>query len=133
MRVKYAFTAEEPRRRILTLMRRIMNELAHEATASTEISWTAYEASLSHQLSEMDDALFEVAHFVAEMTRVDGTVLMTDSLEVLGFGVEIAGELPRSAASGAGARSRRRSTGMGANRSYRHASSLRLSTLPGGA
>ena len=94
MRVKYAFTAEEPRRRILTLMRRIMNELAQEATASTEISWTAYEASLSHQLSQLDEALFEVAHFVADMTRVDGTVLMTDCLEVLGFGVEIAGELP---------------------------------------
>jgi hypothetical protein len=95
MRVKYGFTAEEPRRRILTLMRHIMNELAKdEAAASTEMGWTAYEASLSHQLSQMDEALFEVAHFVADLTRVDGTVLMTDCLEVLGFGVEIAGELP---------------------------------------
>jgi DisA bacterial checkpoint controller nucleotide-binding len=76
-------------------MRRIMNELAKdEAAASTEIGWTAYGTSLSHQLSQMDEALFEVAHFVADLTRVDGTVLMTDCLEVLGFGVEIAGELP---------------------------------------
>jgi sensor domain DACNV-containing protein len=95
VRVKYGFTAEEPRRRILTLMRHIMNELAtDEAAASTEIGWTAYEASLSHQLSQLDEALFEVAHFVADLTRVDGTVLMTDCLEVLGFGVEISGELP---------------------------------------
>lgn len=95
MRVKYGFTAEEPRRRILTLMQRIMNELAKdEAAAGTEAGWTAYEASLSYQLSRLDEALFEVAHFVADLSRVDGTVLMTDCLEVLGFGVEIAGELP---------------------------------------
>jgi hypothetical protein len=95
MRVKYGFADEEPRRRILTLMGHITNELAKdEAANGEERGWTAYEASLSHQLSEMDDALFEVAHMVADLTRVDGTVLMTDSLEILGFGVEIAGELP---------------------------------------
>ena len=35
-----------------------------------------------------------VAHLVAGLSHVDGTVLMTDCLEILGFGVEIAGELP---------------------------------------
>ena len=95
MRVKYSFTDEEPRRRILTIMGHIMNELARdEATAGKETGWIAYEASRSHQLIRMDEALFEVAHLIADLARVDGTVLMTDSLEVLGFGVEIAGELP---------------------------------------
>jgi hypothetical protein len=42
----------------------------------------------------MDEALFEVAHLVADLTQVDGTVVMTDCLEILGFGVEITGELP---------------------------------------
>jgi hypothetical protein len=42
----------------------------------------------------MDEALFEVAHLVADLARVDGTVIMTDCLELLGFGVEVAGELP---------------------------------------
>ncbi len=50
--------------------------------------------SRARQLSDMDEALFEVAHLVADLTRVDGTVLMTDCLESLGFGVEISGELP---------------------------------------
>jgi len=95
LRAKYSFTDEEPRRRILTIMGHIMNELAKdEAAASNESGWIAYEASLSHQLSRMDEALFEVAHLVADLARVDGTVLMTDALEVLGFGVEIAGSLP---------------------------------------
>jgi hypothetical protein len=62
------------------------------ANAST-VGWEAYETSRARDLVEMDEALFEVVHLVADLTRVDGAVLITDALEVLGFGVEIAGEL----------------------------------------
>src|SRR6185369_16827171 len=95
VRVKYGFTDEEPRRRIVTLMVSIMNELARGGAADgAAVGWDAYEASRGRQLSKMDEALFEVAHLVAGLSHVDGTVLMTDCLEILGFGVEIAGELP---------------------------------------
>jgi hypothetical protein len=95
MRMKYGFTNEEARRRILTLMVSISNELARGASAgSATIGWDAYEASRARQLVKMDEALFEVAHLVADLTQVDGTVVMTDCLEILGFGVEITGELP---------------------------------------
>jgi hypothetical protein len=95
VRVKYGFGDEEPRRRILTLMTTIMNELARaEGANQAPVGWSAYEASRARQLSEMDESLFEVAHLVADLTRVDGTVLMSDCLEILGFGVEIAGDLP---------------------------------------
>jgi hypothetical protein len=93
--VKYAFHDEEPRKRIQTLMMAITNELARaEGANASTVGWPAYETSRAPYLVEMDEALFEVAHLVADLTRVDGAVLMTDSLEVLGFGVEIAGELP---------------------------------------
>ena len=95
VRVKYAFTDGEPRRRILTLMVEVMNELARNGGADgTAVGWSSYEASRAQQLAEMDEALFEVAHLVAGLSHVDGTVMMTDCLEILGFGVEIAGELP---------------------------------------
>jgi len=95
VRVKYGFTDEEPRRRILTLMVSIMNELARGGAADgAAVGWDAYEASRGRQLSKMDEALFEVAHLVAGLSHVDGTVVMTDCLEIVGFGVEIAGELP---------------------------------------
>jgi hypothetical protein len=94
MRVKYAFTDEEPRRRIVTLVGAIMNELTRlEGRNGLTVGWEVYESSGIGHLGEMDEALFEVAHLLADLTRVDGTVLMTDSLEVLGFGVEISGEL----------------------------------------
>jgi len=84
--VKYAFHDEEPRKRIQTLMMAISKELvrAEGAKAST-VGWEAYETSRARELVEMDEALFEVAHLVADLTRVDGAVLMTDALEVLGF------------------------------------------------
>lgn len=94
IRVKYGFTDEEPRRRILTLMRLIMSQLTNDETGGNAVEWSTYEAAHSQQLRQLDDALFEVAHLMADLTRVDGTVIMTDCLEVLGFGVEIAGELP---------------------------------------
>ena len=95
MRVKYDFDDEEPRRRILTLMITIMNELARAHPVSdAAVGWDAYEASRLRTLVEMDEALFEVAHLVADLAGVDGAVLMTDCFEILGFGVEIAGELP---------------------------------------
>jgi hypothetical protein len=95
VRVKYGFADEEPRRRILTLMVAITNELARAGGADhTPVGWSSYEASRVRQLGEMDESLFEVAHLVADLTRVDGAVLMSDCLEILGFGVEIAGEQP---------------------------------------
>jgi hypothetical protein len=95
VQVKYAFDDEEPRKRIPTLMTAISKELALAAGADAPtVGWQAYETSRAPRLVEMDEALFEVAHLVADLTRVDGAVLLTDSLEILGFGVEIAGELP---------------------------------------
>jgi hypothetical protein len=95
VQVKYAFDDEEPRKRIPTLMTAISEELAlASGTDAPSVGWQAYETTHARHLVEMDEALFEVAHLVADLTRVDGAVLLTDSLEVLGFGVEIAGELP---------------------------------------
>jgi hypothetical protein len=86
---------DEPRRRILTLMVDVMNELARNGKADgTAVGWSTYEASRARKLAEMDEALFEVAHLVAGLSHVDGTVMMTDCLEILGFGVEIGGDLP---------------------------------------
>jgi hypothetical protein len=95
LRVKYAFADDEARRRILTLVIRVMTEVAGGgASDATPPGWIAYETSRARQLAAADEALFEVAHFVADLSHVDGTVVMTDSLEMLGFGAEIAGELP---------------------------------------
>lgn len=94
MRVKYGFRDEEPRRRIATLVAAMMNEMMGHARRGAVVGWDSYHGNPAAQVAEIDEALFEVAQLLADLTRVDGTVLITDSLEVLGFGVEIAGQLP---------------------------------------
>src|SRR4029453_565208 len=84
LHAKYVFDDEEPRRRILTLMITITNELARvQGDSSRAIGWGAYQASRLRTLVDMDEALFEVAHLVADLAAVDGAVLMTDCFEIL--------------------------------------------------
>ena len=97
LRLKYRFRDEEPRRRILTLTVAIVNELAalHSTSVADGLaSWPEYEQTHAPQLAALDEALFEVAHLVAAVADVDGAVVMTSGLELLGFGGEIAGDLP---------------------------------------
>ena len=95
--LKYAFRDEEPRRRILTLTVRIMDRLANlhgPSSLGAPIGWSDYEVSSDTILAALDEALFEAAHLVASLADVDGAVLMTNELELLGFGGEICGALP---------------------------------------
>ena len=99
--LKYRFRDEEPRRRIFSLTVQIMIELARRQVRSADAvapaGWAQYEVTTDPRLGALDDALFEVAHLVAMLANVDGAVVMTDQLEVLGFGAEISGALPEVA------------------------------------
>ena len=96
IRVKYEFTDEEPRRRLITLSKRIVNELVSVVSVAdtSTVGWAEYVQSEAHTIKELDTALFEVAHLVADLAQLDGAVVMTDALELIGFGGEIAGQLP---------------------------------------
>ena len=96
--LKYPFSDEEPRRRIFSLMVQMMNELARlhlrpHAKATRGVGWAEYEASTDSRLAALDEALFEAAHLVGMLAEVDGAVVMTSRLEILGFGAEISGAL----------------------------------------
>jgi hypothetical protein len=94
--LKYKFIDSEPRRRFRTLIVDVMNALARSyagAPARDPVGWIDYEASSDEDLSELDEAIFEVAHLIAGLTAVDGAVVMTQRFELLGFGGEISGEL----------------------------------------
>ena len=97
--LKYPFRDEEPRRRIFSLTVQIMNDLAKLPPPSGRVAvgWAEYESSGNARLAALDEALFDVAHLVAMLADVDGAVVMTDRLEILGFGAEISGALPEVA------------------------------------
>lgn len=93
--IKYLFRDEEPVRRLRWLAISIMNELARHYGASGEhgkvVGWSEYVAATSKTLMELDEALFEYARFIANLAAVDGAVVLTKSLDLVGFGGVIKG------------------------------------------
>ncbi len=94
LQVKYRFLDEEPRRRFRTLVFRIVHRLQAIATGGTEQEiWEQFLQTNDAMIAQLDEAIFEVAHLVANLAGVDGAVLMTKRFEILGFGAEISGSL----------------------------------------
>jgi hypothetical protein len=97
---KYRFADDRPRHRFRTLLVEIMNRLAEvhgrgEAPSYTkDVGWEEYRESEDPNISELDEAVFEVAHLVAALAAADGAVVMSKRYELLGFGGEISGSLP---------------------------------------
>lgn len=93
--IKYIFRDEEPVRRFRRLTISIMNELARHYGASGKngefVGWSEYVGATSKILLELDEALFEYARFIANLAAVDGAVVLTRSLDLVGFGGVIKG------------------------------------------
>jgi hypothetical protein len=95
--LKYTFADEEPRQRVRTLTVRLMNALA-EAYGQREfdeqtVGWNEYMTSRDPTVTQLDEAIFEMAHLIAGLFAVDGAVVLTKRFELLGFGGEISGAL----------------------------------------
>ena len=99
LKFKYRFVDEEPRRRFRTLIVKIADALAEFygslENPETEVGWPEYLTSKNQTLSRLDESVFEWAHLVADMTQVDGAVVITQRLELVGFGAQISGKLER--------------------------------------
>jgi hypothetical protein len=97
--MKYIFRNEEPMRRLRSLIVDIMNELAREYGAQGNpemvVGWTDYVACNNETLTELDEALFEYAGFIANLAAVDGSVIFAKGLELVGFGGVIKGALSK--------------------------------------
>jgi hypothetical protein len=92
---KYTFFDGPPRRRFRSLVLSILAAVGeHAAAEGRTASVELYRAVTDPRIAELDEGLFEVAHLMASLAAVDGAVVMTKRFELLGFGAEIAGNLP---------------------------------------
>jgi hypothetical protein len=97
--VKYAFGAEEPRRRFRTLVVALMNAIAaahgpRHGEPPRTVGWEHYAAISDGGIALLDEALIELAHLIAGLAASDGAVVLDKRVELLGFGAEIAGDMP---------------------------------------
>ena len=99
LNIKYQFREEEPRNRFRTLLVKLMNTLAASYGDANQVErtvgWNEYVASKNDVLNQIDEAVFEYAHFVASLTAIDGAVIMSQRQELMGFGGVIRGPLDK--------------------------------------
>lgn len=97
MSIKYQFLEYDSRQRFLSLTLRIMNTLAEiyadPHSPGRHVGWQEYVTSKNENIALLDEAIFDVAHFIAALSAVDGAVVITKRQELLGFGGVISGDL----------------------------------------
>jgi hypothetical protein len=97
--IKYPFCENEPRQRFRTLMLRIMNTsaaLLRDANAPEKvIGWEDYVTCPREEIALLDEAIFDLAHFIASLSAIDGAVVMSKRADLLGFGGVILGDIDK--------------------------------------
>jgi hypothetical protein len=95
MRTKYPLRDTPARRRFRALVQSIVATLAERAAATGgHLDPDFYRIDTDPRIAEFDEALFEMSHLIASLANVDGAVVLTKRLEIMGFGAEIGGALP---------------------------------------
>ncbi len=93
LNIEYRVTDEATRKRFQTLLVNLMNTLAdvhgRKANRGKPIGWDEYVDTKEESLALLDEAVFDLAHFFADLTAVDGAVIFTGEFELLGFGAMI--------------------------------------------
>jgi hypothetical protein len=96
LRFKYRLAHTPACTRYQTLVARAITRLAclvHEQKLHA-VSWDDYQRAPDPELNKLDEALFELAHFLADFMAVDGALVLTKRLEPIGFGAELRAEAP---------------------------------------
>ncbi|GFO66587.1 hypothetical protein GMLC_01660 [Geomonas limicola] len=97
MSIKYQFLEFESRQRFRTLTLKVMNTMAEihgdPADPDKVVGWQDYVTSKNDSIALLDEAIFDVAHFIAALSAVDGAVVISKRQELLGFGGVISGDL----------------------------------------
>ncbi len=95
--IKYRFTDDGPRNQLRKVVLQIMEVLARNCGRiygpNYQAGWKDYVSLQTEELAQLDERIFKFARFIARLTGVDGAVVTTEGLEVIGFGGIIQGTM----------------------------------------
>ena len=95
--LKYRFEEGAPRNQLRNIVLGIMEELARVCGrfygSEYLAGWKDYATLKTEELSMLDERVFKFARFIARLTGVDGAVVTTEGLELIGFGGIIQGAM----------------------------------------
>jgi hypothetical protein len=93
VRLKYRFNKDEPSNRFRTLLFKILDAVAG-GTSKASVGWSDFAGDASPDLERLELAVFEMSRLIANLTSVDGAVVLDKTLGLVGFGAEVSAELP---------------------------------------
>lgn len=94
LNLHYRFVDSAPRRLYRELLTRVMHRLGQLFPENSRVYWEDYRGCQDGELSELDEAFENFSYTLAGLLAMDGAVLISQRLEILAFGAEIAGNLP---------------------------------------
>ena len=80
--------ASQRYRQLLFTVMRTLSQVGAEQGLQT-VGWREYQELKDERLAEVDEAIFEHAHFMADLMATDGALVLTAARDILGFGAEI--------------------------------------------
>lgn len=93
--LKYCFAEGAERNQLRKTVLQIMAELARNCGRlygpGYVAGWKDYVSLQTEELAALDEKVFKFARFIARLTGVDGVVVTTEALELIGFGGIIQG------------------------------------------
>jgi hypothetical protein len=97
IRFKYRIGDCPARRRYETLLKSAITRLSELAPldSNRKIGWAEYQTLIDPALADLDEALFDFAHFLADLMAVDGALIVTHGFRLIGFGAELRVDPPK--------------------------------------
>ncbi|HZL20030.1 MAG TPA: hypothetical protein VFG23_20010 [Polyangia bacterium] len=96
LRLKYRFDQDEPARRYRTLLFKILEQVAI-STSKASVGWLDFALDSSPGLEKLEQAIFELSRIIANLSAIDGAVVVDKRFGLVGFGAEVSAELPAPA------------------------------------
>ena len=93
LRLKYSLTQDEPSHRYRTLLFQILEAVA-ATTSKDSVGWLDFASNPSARFEELEQAVFEQSRVLANLSAIDGALVLDKRFGVLGFGAEVSAELP---------------------------------------
>jgi hypothetical protein len=94
---KYLLQATGARGRYRALLRRLFQELASRHGGRLEHAGTGRQPSVGmalESLEQIEPSVFDLSQLIADLSMVDGAIVLNKHFELIGFGAEVSGQLP---------------------------------------
>lgn len=93
LRLKYRIAQDEPSHRYRAVLLELLETVAAGTTNPT-VGWTDFQTNANPRLEKLEQAVFELSRALANLTAIDGAVVLDKGFGLIGFGAEVSAELP---------------------------------------